>query len=245
MSPSESFPVAFTLRSAICCSFPEVYVYGKIIIALPFIGEIINNELVIRSIDQDISVCHLAKEGKILMNNRKMQKKYYLRLKDATKDLFDMFGSLKAAAEHTRVDHRILSEYQRKEREERFIPVDVVIDLENEVSEPIVTRIIAEISGHYLPKIVKPEPDGSVNWAWKLGHATKEFGDVQIGMGKALEDDYIDLDEANELLKEIRGAMTKLLDIKVHLEHHIDHWHEQDGLHPGAKSGLKIVPEAQ
>ncbi len=82
----------------------------------------------------------------------------YHALKTATKMLITLLGGLDAAASCSRVQRSQLSDYGNVHVGERFAPIDVILDLEDVVNAPLVTRAMAQSQGYELVAIEARTP---------------------------------------------------------------------------------------
>jgi hypothetical protein len=71
-------------------------------------------------------------------------------LKTATRRLITAVGGLEAAATVCRVNKSVLAAAYDPHQPDRFLPIDVVADLELVAAEPIVTAVLARLAGHAL-----------------------------------------------------------------------------------------------
>lgn len=140
------------------------------------------------------------------MTSRRLSARDYLRLKGATADLLDANGGETDAAGRTRVGQTDLSRYQSRNGDHalRFMPIDVVADLEDAAGTPVVTRVLATMADCLLVPLPKGH-GGEV--AVKTGRTAKEFGDVMTRVGEALADGEICEAEADGILTELRELM--------------------------------------
>lgn len=142
------------------------------------------------------------------MNARRLSARDYLRLKGATADLLDANGGETDAAGRTRVGQTDLSRYQSRNPDHalRFMPIDVVADLEQAAGAPLVTRILAEMADCLLVPLPR---GGTGEVAMRTGRSAKEFGDVMTRIGLALADGTISEAEASDILTEIRECLLE------------------------------------
>lgn len=77
---------------------------------------------------------------------RQMPESDYQRLKALFRRLVKMAGGLQEAAQVTRVEKSQLSDYCNPEKA-AFAPADVILDLEAEVGQPVVSREIVRLVG--------------------------------------------------------------------------------------------------
>lgn len=143
---------------------------------------------------------------------RYLPKNDYLGLKATFRRLVVLVGGGNEAAAQTRVGQQALDRYGSisAEHEDRFAPADVIADLEAACGEPIVTRKLAELSGHVLVPL--PVVQGSTARLDQVtGKALMEVGQVFTRLGEARADGVICDNEAAALKREIGEAVTMLL----------------------------------
>lgn len=140
----------------------------------------------------------------------------YLRLKAAARALVKQAGGQEAAAMVTRAGHQTLSRYGLPD-DAAFMPVDVVADLEADVGQPVITRVLADLSGHLL--VARPKVDGAdPEWIERLSALAKESGEAIARLGQALSvGGTITADEVRdlELRRELREAAEVLAAIDL------------------------------
>jgi hypothetical protein len=126
-------------------------------------------------------------------------------MKDGTRALVEACGGGRRAATLTRSDPTYLSRYAAQHEGERFVPIDVVADLEAEVGKPIVTRILAGLLGFDLvPRRVGPATPET--FTALVGAFAKETGEATAAFGAAIQDGRVTRAEGRRLLKEIDEA---------------------------------------
>ncbi|HCX68570.1 phage regulatory CII family protein [Parvibaculum sp.] len=141
----------------------------------------------------------------------------YLRLKAATRLLMRDAGGLELAAKVTRIERAELSRCENP-NVGRFLPVDVLLDLEAANGEPHLTREIARAQGHVLIEL--PSLDGTGEWGRHLGDIAKECGEAIAVVGQALaQGGTITAEEVRELniTREIDEAVEKLIALRTAL----------------------------
>lgn len=123
------------------------------------------------------------------MTPRQLPAVDYASLKTATRGLIKAIGTETDAATVTRVAQQHLSRYvsTASDNAEMFAPVDIVADLEAECGQPIVTRKLAEFSGHELVPLPEILRDGN-GLDQVSGAAVKETGEFLAALGTALAD---------------------------------------------------------
>lgn len=132
----------------------------------------------------------------------------YLALKAAMRDLVAAAGGNVRAAKVSRADSARLSRYGSPQ-ESMHAPIDVISDLEQEVGDPIVTRILADRAGFVLvPKATLTNPVPAIYDA--AAPVMKEVGDVLTKLGKAMIDGVVTPAEADEILPEAREASAQI-----------------------------------
>ena len=135
----------------------------------------------------------------------------YLGLKTAMRRLTRAVGGQESAASITRVRaHQTIGRYGRPQDAEHA-PVDVVADLEADVGEPIVTRVLADLLGYVLVK--KTGGGGPRDWTANLGALAKEAGEAIARLGEAYASGgTITAEESTrmDLRREVREAMEVL-----------------------------------
>ncbi len=115
----------------------------------------------------------------------------------------------------TRVEASALSKYGDPFRDDAFIPIDVVADLERDIGAPLITEALAFAQGYRLVPIV-PEKPQAVTMA-DVAEISKEGGDVVQKIAAALSDGQIDPVERREISSEIAEniAVLRRLDRKI------------------------------
>ncbi|AKR57142.1 hypothetical protein XM25_15350 [Devosia sp. H5989] len=140
------------------------------------------------------------------MNGRQLPQADYLALKGASRELVTKVGGSVHAQRVTRVRQQAFSEYGSPD-EMRFMPVDVVADLEAEVG-PVVTRALATLSNCLLVPMPQGRGPGRVLEA--SGAAAEDTGKLMIELGQALRDGKITERERDALLRNIHQIMIDL-----------------------------------
>ena len=100
-----------------------------------------------------------------------------LHMKRATRQLVDAVGGGERGAGLCRVRQQDLSDYGNRDVSSRFMPADVIRDLEAVAPRPLVTEALAIEAGYSLVKL----PEATVtagNWPEMLARFGKESGDV-------------------------------------------------------------------
>ena len=140
----------------------------------------------------------------------------YRGLKHVTRELIDSFGAQKAAAALVRVEQSELSDYGNISRLDRWMPLDVVADLESKVG-PIVTRQLAELTGHVLVRLPSVN-GGDLRLMQVTAEALKEVSEVFAKLAGFLEDGTLSAVEGAQLDREIEEAIVKLLQLKAQID---------------------------
>lgn len=145
------------------------------------------------------------------MSARQLPANDYAGLKAATRQLVTAAGGGNEGSKVTRVSQQVLSGYgsANAEHAERFVPLDVIADLEAECGQPIVTRKLAELAHCLLVQL--PRGAGHAAVTERSGRSAHEFGEVMAGVFGALANDgKITPDEAQPILTDIRELMLEL-----------------------------------
>lgn len=140
------------------------------------------------------------------MNGRQLPQADYLALKGASRELVTKVGGSVHAQGVTRVRQQAFSEYGSPD-ENRFMPIDVVADLEAEVG-PVVTRALAGLSHCLLVPL--PQGRGSARLMEASGAAAEDLGRLMIEIGQALRDGRITTQERDAVLDDIHQLMVDL-----------------------------------
>lgn len=150
---------------------------------------------------------------------RTLDKQAYRTLKATTKNLVQQVGGQDAASCFTRICRQRLSDYGNLQKPDSNMPVDVVLDLEKTLGDPLVTRRLAMLQGFAL--ILLPEARPGNQDVQELARIAQEFGDVVERVGKCLSDDgHISPDEIRKhaLLGELDELISASVDMKASLE---------------------------
>lgn len=153
------------------------------------------------------------------MTGRQLPANDYALLKAATRKLISYAGGPVAAAAVTRGGHQNVGRYGSAHADdgERFMPADVIADLESESGQPVLTRTLARLSGHLLV----PEPH-VVRSGTALGAITakalKETSDVFVALGDGLGDGHLCAADAARIETEIEEAIIKLMALRLQVQ---------------------------
>ena len=79
--------------------------------------------------------------------------KDYIKLKAAARRLIKLNGGTEASASIARTGRSNMSDYGNVNRLDVWMPVDVAADLEEELGEPVVTKVLCDLDGGVFIKI--------------------------------------------------------------------------------------------
>ena len=103
------------------------------------------------------------------------------------------------------------------EHSERFMPIDVVAELEDVASFPFVTKALAELRMLVIEYDKSRAPrQGALNSDVVL--LSQRFATLMGEYNNSIEDGVISMNEAKRLLRETSDIQQVLLDMKLHLE---------------------------
>ena len=107
------------------------------------------------------------------------------------------------------------------ENSDRFIPVNVLVELEREASIPFVTKALAELLGLKLEADAEREdsPGGLNSDVIRL---SQRFATLMAEYNHSIEDGVISLNETKRLLDETNALQQVLVDMKLHLQEGAD-----------------------
>jgi len=108
----------------------------------------------------------------------------YAALKSATRGLIRATGGLENARAVTRVSVPHIARYGDVKDMTAFMPIDVVLDIEAALGEPIITRELARLQGHVLLSLPAVQGDDGP-WGKEIGEIARECGDVLSAAGTA------------------------------------------------------------
>jgi len=140
-------------------------------------------------------------------------------LRTATRLLIERVGGLRCAGEITGRSKTHLGRYQEEPPSglpARFMPLDVLAELERFAGTPLVTAQLAELSRHVLLPL--PPTRGHALLTAAIGKVAKEAGEVITRTGEALADGRLSPREASQCLMEIDQAAGALMDLRAALE---------------------------
>jgi len=103
------------------------------------------------------------------------------------------------------------------ENADRFIPVNVLVELEAEASIPFVTKALAELQNLTLEYDTdRDEPSGGLNSDVIL--LSQRFANLMAEYNHSIADGVISLNEGRRLLDETNALQRVLMDMKLHLQ---------------------------
>ena len=118
-------------------------------------------------------------------------------LKTAVQVIVRQLGGLDAAATCCRVGRSNLGDYGSHAHPDRYIPADVILDLEAIAGEPIITTALARAQGYRLEPVAARQTGDVVSPAQRLMRAAAELSAQLLD---ALEDHTISPAERDGLL---------------------------------------------
>lgn len=133
------------------------------------------------------------------------------RIKAATRALVDKAGGQTYAADQTRVPQSKLSEYGSVHKPDRFMPADVVADLEAAVGEPVVTRELAEQQGYVLVRASAAASPMSM--LARVAAIGRSHGTLIEVLSHALDDGKIEAHEADAIRAALRPLQVALAEL--------------------------------
>lgn len=106
---------------------------------------------------------------------------------------------------------------QMDENADRFIPVNVLVELELEASVPFVTKALAELQNLKLEyDSDRDDREGGLNSDVIL--LSQRFANLMAEYNHSIADGVISLNEARRLLDETNSLQQVLMDMKLHLQ---------------------------
>jgi hypothetical protein len=99
-------------------------------------------------------------------------------IKRATRDLVRSVGGTSEGAVLCRVRQQDLSDYQNRDQPARFMPADVIRDLEAVAPRPLVTEALAIEAGYSLFKLPVADVVAGGDWPRMLAAFGKESGEL-------------------------------------------------------------------
>ena len=103
------------------------------------------------------------------------------------------------------------------ENADRYIPVNVLLELEREATVPYVTKALSELQGLKLEyDESRDDPKGALNS--DVIRLSQRFATLMGEYNHSIEDGVISLNEARRLLGETNALQQVLMDMKLHLQ---------------------------
>ncbi|MCA3254800.1 phage regulatory CII family protein [Bradyrhizobium sp.] len=140
-------------------------------------------------------------------------------LKRETRALVKAVGGGDAGSMACRVRQQVLSDYGNITQSARFVPADVVLDLESvsvgRTGHPHVTRMLARAAGYELVPLPGARPE-TKSWHEHIAACAKEAGEVTSRLALAVAGG-VNADEAGDLVREVEEAIQSLVDLKFAL----------------------------
>lgn len=103
------------------------------------------------------------------------------------------------------------------ENADRFIPINVLLDLERAATIPFATKALAELQGMKLEyEEGREEQTGALNS--DVIKLSQRFATLMGEYNHSIEDGVISLNEAKRLLDETNALQKVLMDMKMHLQ---------------------------
>ncbi|MGI9390691.1 MAG: hypothetical protein ACR2O1_11595 [Boseongicola sp.] len=103
------------------------------------------------------------------------------------------------------------------ENSDRYIPVNVVIELEQAASGPFVTKALAELQMLRL-EFDESREDRSSGLNSDVIHLSQRFATLMAEYNHSIDDGVISLNEAKRLLDETNSLQKVLMDMKLNLQ---------------------------
>jgi hypothetical protein len=142
-----------------------------------------------------------------------------LALKSAVRRATALAGGGESVQHATRVNAASLSRYGScgAEHESNHCPVDVALDLDLEVGQPIVLAALAETQGYRLERM-DPTTASDMPWCAKMGAIAKQDSEILSQIGQALSDGKIDAAEGRCIVAEIDKEMDLLRRVRERVQ---------------------------
>ncbi len=103
------------------------------------------------------------------------------------------------------------------ENADRYIPVNVLLELEREATVPFVTKALAELQSMSLEfDDNRDDPTGALNS--DVIKLSQRFATLMGEYNHSIEDGVISLNETKRLLDETNALQQVLVDMKMHLQ---------------------------
>jgi hypothetical protein len=100
---------------------------------------------------------------------------------------------------------------------DRFIPVNLVIELEAEIQSPLVTKAMAELQGLKL-EVGETSDDRPGGLNSDVIALSQRFATLMAEYNHSIADGVISLNEAKRLLDETNALQQVLVEMKMHLQ---------------------------
>lgn len=144
------------------------------------------------------------------------------RIKAAARQLVTLAGVLESAEMVCRASKTSLHRYTQA-RDEHHIPADVIADLEADVAEPIVTRVLASLAGYQLVPAGPMAPDlpgaAPMLAALRLEAEMGTFSGAVVEMEADGRRDLCELDLCLAKLRAVITAAQRTEDMLYRLRH--------------------------
>lgn len=101
---------------------------------------------------------------------------------------------------------------------DRFMPIDVVAQLEAAARHPHVTTALAELRGITLSYDADRRETGTQSVNHDVVALAQRFAQLMAEYNTAISDGVISINEAKRMLRETLAIQRVLLDMKLHLE---------------------------
>ena len=108
------------------------------------------------------------------------------------------------------------------ENSDRFIPVNVLLELEREATIPFVTKALAELQGLKLESDSERDEDSPGGLNSDVIRLSQRFATLMAEYNHSIEDGVISLNETRRLLDETNALQQVLVDMKLHLQEGAD-----------------------
>ena len=108
------------------------------------------------------------------------------------------------------------------ENSDRFIPVNVLLELEREATIPFVTKALAELQGLKLESDSERDEDSPGGLNSDVIRLSQRFATLMAEYNHSIEDGVISLNETRRLLDETNALQQVLVDMKLHLQEGTD-----------------------
>jgi hypothetical protein len=154
-----------------------------------------------------------------MARGRQLPDRDYQAIKAATRQLINAAGGAVAAATATRGDHQSISRYgsAHPDNADRFMPIDVLADLESECEQPVLTKELARLSGHLLVPVPQVARSGTA-LGMITAAALKETSEVFVALAEGMGDGKLSAADAAHIGREIDEAFAKLAALKLQVK---------------------------